>query len=165
MDARPYGKFTNMQNTELIVRTGETPAGAGRPQKTEGDYRFSYRVGPAKGLYEFSAGTLEWIEPKDENVHLDVFVHDARDGRFVPGLSMNVTLLDAKGGRAASTHLPFVWDPQEHHYGANVKVEQSGAYVLQIHVFPATFARAGKEEGTRYVADVDAQFENVRIDL
>jgi hypothetical protein len=152
-----------MQNTELAVKPG-APAGD-REKKTSGDYEISYRVEPAKGLYEFSAGKLEWKEPSEENLHLDVLVHDASDGRFIPGLHIVATLLDSKGGQAASNHLPFVWHPDENHYGSNMKVPKSGEYLLQVHIFPATFVRADKERGKRFVADVHVSFENVRIDV
>lgn len=153
-----------MQNTELAVKTGEA-ARDGAEKKTAGDYQITYRIGPAKGMYEFSAGKLEWKEPQEENAHLDVLVTDAVDGRPLPGLHIVATLLDAKGGQAASNHLPYVWDPQENHYGSNVKVAQSGDYMLQVHVFPATFPRTDKEKGKRFVADVHVQFEGVRIDV
>lgn len=153
-----------MQNTQLTVKTGE-PASSGAEKKTSGDYEVSYRIEPAKGLYEFSAGKLEWKEPSEENLHLDILVHDANDGRFVPGLHIVATLLDSKGGRAASNHLPFVWHPEENHYGSNMKVPQSGEYLLQVHIYPATFMRADKERGKRYVTDVHLSFENVRIDV
>lgn len=152
-----------MQNTELAVKTGET--GRERAEKkASGDYEITYRVGPAKGMYEFSAGKLEWKEPQDENVHLDLLVTDAVDGRPIPGLHIVATLLDTRGGRVASNHLPHIWDPQENHYGSNVKVPQSGEYLLQVHIFPATFPRTDKEQGKRFVADTHVQFEGVRID-
>jgi uncharacterized protein involved in high-affinity Fe2+ transport len=147
-----------MQNTQLAVKTGEE-------KKSGGDYEVSYRIAPAKGMYEFSAGKLEWKEPQEENVHLDVLVHDAQDGRFIPGLHIVATLLDSRGGRAASTHVPFVWDPEQNHYGANVKVPESGAYLLQVHVYPATFNRTDKEQGKRFIADTHVSFENVQIDV
>ncbi|HEY9181059.1 MAG TPA: iron transporter [Candidatus Baltobacteraceae bacterium] len=153
-----------MQNTELEAKSGK-PAHDGTEKMTSGDYDISYRIEPAKGLYEFSAGKLEWKEPSDENVHLDLLVHDARDGRFIPGLHIVATLIDGKGGQAASNHLPFVWHPQENHYGSNVKVPQSGEYLLQVHIYPATFVRADKEQGKRFIADVHVSFENVRIDV
>ena len=153
-----------MQNTQLVAKPGER-APEGLEKKTSGDYEISYRVGPAKGLYEFSAGKLEWKEPSEENVHLDLFVNDAVDGRFLPGLHIVATLLDSKGGQVSSNHLPFVWHPQENHYGSNVKVPQSGEYLLQVHVYPATFVRADKEQGKRFLADVHVSFENVRIDV
>lgn len=153
-----------MQNTELAVKTGETTM-PGRGEKiVTGDYEVSYSVGPAKGLYEFSTGKLEWKEPEDANAHLDVVVKDAKDGRFIPGLHLNATLIDKRGGKAAGTHLPFVWHPERDHYGANVKVPQSGEYTLQVHIFPATFTRADKEAGKRYTVDADVSFENVHID-
>lgn len=152
-----------MQNTELAIKTGEAAGGA--QKKTSGDYEITYRVGPAKGLYEFSAGKLEWKEPEQDNAHLDVIVKDASDGRFIPGLHIVATLLDSKGGRAASNHLPMVWDPQQIHYGSNVKLPESGEYLLQVHVYPATFPRTDKDQGKRYLADTHVQFEAVRIDV
>lgn len=153
-----------MQNTDLAVKTGETTSG-GTEKKTAGDYEISYSVEGAKGLYEFSAGKLEWKEPSEDNVHLDVFIDDAKNGRFVPGLHVVASLIDSKGGQAASAHLPYVWHPERYHYGANVKVPESGEYVLQVHVSPATFTRADKEEGRRFVADVHLTFEGVRIEV
>lgn len=153
-----------MQNTELTVKTGE-PGANGAEKKRSGDYEITYSIGPAKGLYEFSSGKLEWKEPQEENVHLDVFITDAADGRFVPMLNVVGTLLDSRGGRAASAHLPFVWHPEGNHYGANVKVPESGAYLLQVHVHPATFTRADKEQGKRFIAGAHVSFENVRIDV
>lgn len=146
------------------MKSRETARG-GAEKKTAGDYEITYHVEAAKGLYEFSAGKLEWEEPRDENVHLDVLVSDAADGRFVPGLHIVATLLDSRGGRAASMHLPFVWHPEQSHYGANVKVPESGEYLLQLHIFPATFHRADEERGRRFAADAHVSFENVRIDL
>ncbi len=153
-----------MQNTELAAKTGDAAAGR-TEKKTSGDYEISYRIEPAKPMYEFSAGKLEWKEPQDENIHLDLLVHDAADGRFVPGLHIVATLIDSRGGQAASNHLPFVWSPQENHYGSNMKVPQSGEYLLQVHVYPATFHRVDKEQGKRFVADVHLSFEGVRIDV
>ena len=153
-----------MQNTELESKPGK-PAHDETEKMTSGDYDITYRIEPAKGLYEFSAGKLEWKEPSDENAHLDLLVHDARDGRFIPGLHIVATLIDRKGGQAASNHLPFVWHPQENHYGSNVKVPESGEYLLQVHIYPATFVRADKEQGKRFIADVHVSFENVRIDV
>jgi hypothetical protein len=153
-----------MQNTELAVKVGER-APEGAEKKVSGDYEIGYRIGPAIGLYEFSAGKLEWKEPQDENAHLDVFVSDSDDGRPIPGLHIVATLLDEQGGQAASNHLPHVWHPERSHYGSNVKLPKSGEYLLQVHVYPATFPRADKEKGKRYVADVHVSFEGVRVEV
>ena len=42
---------------------------------------------------------------------------------------------------------------------------ESGEYLLQVHVYPATFIRADKEQGKRYVTDVHLSFENVRVEV
>lgn len=155
-----------MERTSLIPQPGERTESGGNERKTQGDYTVTYSVSRAEGFYEFSDGMLEWKEPQEENAHLDVYVYDSQSGRFVPGLNVQATLLDMRGGRAAATHLPFVWDPRENHYGANVKLPDGGArYVLQVHIDPATFARAGKEEGKRYVTGADMTFENVLAQL
>lgn len=159
------GKLPGMERTQLAAHPGEATGPRGEEQKTAGDFSISYRTGPAEGFYEFSDGMLEWKEPQDQNVHLDVLVCDARDGRMIPGLNVQGALLDMRGGRAAAAHLPFVWHPQQNHYGANVKIPKGGRYVLQVHVDPATFVRRGKEEGKRYVTGADVTFEDVQIEI
>ncbi len=155
-----------MERTSLITQSGERDGAGANERKTAGDFTIAYSTSRPEGSYEFSDGILEWKEPQDENAHLDVYVYDSQDGRFVPGLNVQATLLDMRGGRAAATHLPFVWHPREHHYGANVKLPDGGGrYVLQVHIDPATFVRRGKEEGKRYVTGADATFENVRIEI
>lgn len=155
-----------MERTSLIPQPGERDESGGNERKTQGDYTVTYRVSRAEGFYEFADGILEWKEPQENNAHLDVFVYDSRDGRFVPGLNVQATLLDMRGGRAAATHLPFVWDPRENHYGANVTLPAGSArYVLQVHIDPATFVRNGKGEGERYVTGADMTFENVQADV
>lgn len=128
-----------------------------------GDYGIEYEIEAPHGFYEFSAGKLEWKEPQEENAHICVVVKDAQSGDPLPGLTIDTTLLDRRGGRAASATLTYLWDTVHPHYGANVKVPPEDGYLLQIHVFPPTFSRFDKERGKRFAGGADVQFEGIAI--
>jgi hypothetical protein len=50
----------------------------------DGEYLVAYAVEEAEGMYHIRGGELEWKDPKTENVHIEVVVRDAADGRFIP---------------------------------------------------------------------------------
>ena len=62
--------------------------------KSAGDYLVSCVYEAAEGMYKYKDGELVWIEPDGENVHIEVAVHDGADRRFIPGLHVQVTILD-----------------------------------------------------------------------
>ena len=74
-----------------------------------GDYLIGYAVEDAEGLYHMRGNTLEWVEPQDENAHVEIVVRNAVDGRFVPNLTVYATLIDRAGtrGRHAPAAVPM----------------------------------------------------------
>lgn len=144
--------------TELVPRTVTGEAGAGT-QKHAGEYTITYELGKPSPFYEFADGKLEKKEPSEENVELAVRVTDDED-RLIPGLSVHATFLDKKGGRAATTSLPFLWAGKDSCYAANLKVPPGKGHLLQVHVSPPTFSRTKQ----RFVEGADVQFENVDVE-
>lgn len=63
-------------------------------QKQVGDYMIAYAIEEAEGMYMPTDSGLEWHNPADENAHIEISVSDAADGRFVPYLTVKVTLFD-----------------------------------------------------------------------
>jgi hypothetical protein len=127
-----------------------------------GDYLIGYAVENAEGMYSMEGGRLVWHNPTDENAHLEVVVQDAADKRFIPGLTVYVTLIDGSG--ELGTHLqPFLWHPWLFHYGLNWKLPADGEYTLRIRVDAPDFMRHDKENGRRYEQAVQVEFRNVRI--
>ncbi|MEZ5099155.1 MAG: iron transporter [Thermoleophilia bacterium] len=158
---------------ELARRQGEALAAAvaamdeeadsGVTAREAGDYEVAVAVEEAEGLWQPRGGQLEWVNPEAENCHVEVCVRDRADGRFVPGLTVVVTLL-AEDGRQVGTHEhPFLWHPWLYHYGRNWRVPGPGRYRARVRVEPPGFARHDHENGRRYADPVEVEFAEVDI--
>ena len=127
--------------------------------KAAGEYEVGIVVESAEGMYYMDGGRLVWKEPAEENAHVEVAVRDAADGRFVPGLTVSVTLTDS-GGNALGTHeQPFLWHPWLYHYGRNWKVPGEGDYRVTVRIEAPTFMRHDHENGKRFAEPVEVEFE------
>src|SRR5204863_2887583 len=70
-----------------------------------GEYLIGYAVEEAEGMYDWVDGDLVWHDPGDENIHLEVAVCDASDGRFVPAVTVIATLIDPGGSEVGAYEL------------------------------------------------------------
>lgn len=129
-----------------------------------GDYVVAYAVEEAEGMYELVDGALEWREP-DGNLHIELSVRDASDDRFVPGLKMHLTVVDASGGEVGTEEMPFLWHPWLYHYGRNWTIPGSGRYTLRVRIEPPTFMRHDRENGQRFGEEVRVVFEDVELEV
>jgi len=142
---------------EEVAHTGAT--------KVAGDYLVGIAQEEAEGLYQpDGAGGLRWVEPEEENCHIEVSVSDAADHRFIPGLEIEVTLTAAGGETVGPFPVPFLWHPGLYHYGADVKVPGSGRYDVTVAIAAPTFHRHDKTNGRRYARPVTVTFEGVDIE-
>ncbi len=148
---------------EAAVREMVEHVARGAEQRA-GDYIVAYAIEKAEGMWELNNGHLEWTEPGEDNVHLEVSVRDANDGRFIPGLTVHATLLTTSGNLITGQVLPFLWHPWMYHYGKNLIVPWNGEYVLTVHIDPAPFSRHDKINGKRYGDSVDVEFKPVVVD-
>lgn len=155
---------TNTALAEEVREQRRTLAGRAFVEKAFGDYRVAIALLPPQGRYRWTAGKLEWEEAPGSGRDLAVVVTDAKTGRFVPGIHANVAFIDAKGSRVAAQALEFIWDDEQPHYGGYVDVKPGERYLVQVHLFPPVFARAGRENQARFVNNVDAIFEDVVIE-
>jgi hypothetical protein len=132
-------------------------------EQEAGDYLIGYAVEAAEGMYHWVDGRLEWREPEEENLHLEITVRDAADGRFIPGVRVLATLL-APGGDEVGTHeQPMLWHPMLYHYGRNWFVPCDGDYVLRVLVDPPQFSRHDEINGRRFMEPVSVEFSKVRV--
>jgi uncharacterized protein involved in high-affinity Fe2+ transport len=130
-----------------------------------GEYLIGYAVEDAEGMYEWVDGELVWHDPADgENLHLEVAVCDASDGRFVPAVTVIATLVDPGGNEAFTHELPLLWHPMLYHYGRNVTVPVDGEYKLVVRVKPPTFMRHDEVNGRRFTELVETTFDNVVVE-
>jgi hypothetical protein len=123
------------------------------------DYLVGYAIEEAEGLYHMLGGKLEWVEPTEQNCHIEVAVRNASDGRFLPGLSIAAVLLDSEAREVDRFDLPFLWHPWIYHYGANRSVARPGRYTLRIHIAPPDFPRHDRVNGKRFEQPVQIEFE------
>lgn len=129
-----------------------------------GEYLIGYAIEEAEGMYEWRDGELVWQNPTSENVHVEVAVADVKDGRFMPDLEVNATLVAADGREVATHRQPFVWHSWLYHYGRNWEVPESGMYTLRITVEAPRHMRHDKVYGGRHATPVTVEFEGVRIE-
>lgn len=132
-------------------------------KKAAGEYIVGYAVEKAEGLYHLKNGELEWIEPKEENIHIEIVVLDGADHRFIPGLKIWLTVKDADGKEIGRHEQPFLWHPYLYHYGRNWKVPGDGKYSLHVRIETPDFPRHDKKNGMRYAEPVEVEFSNVKF--
>lgn len=104
-------------------------------------------------------GNLVWQEPSSENAHIEVAVRDAADGRFVPGLTISVTVTQSDGNTVGTHEQPFIWHPWLYHYGLNWEVPGEGDYKIHVRIDPPGFMRHDHENGKRYAEAVEVEFD------
>lgn len=155
---------TNTALAEKVREQRRTLAGREFVEKAYGDYRVAIALLPPQGHYRWKTGKLEWEEAPESGRDLAVLVTDAKTGRLLPGIHANVAVIDAKGSRVAAQALEFVWDDEQPHYGAHLDVPPGERCIVQVHLFPPVFARAGRENQARFINNVDAIFEDVVIE-
>lgn len=76
-----------------------------------GEYEVVVVVENAEGMWSFEDGELCWMNPTDENAHVEVAVCDGADGRFIPGLQVQVTISAANRTQVGAHEQPFLWPP------------------------------------------------------
>ncbi|MCA9856864.1 MAG: iron transporter [Dehalococcoidia bacterium] len=133
-------------------------------QKQVDEYLVGVAVEHAEGTWQRVDGDLEWKLPDRENAHLEVAVRDAADGRFIPGLHVELTVEDEQGKEIGTHEQPFLWHPWLYHYGRNWEIPDSGTYTLRVHVDAPEFGRHDSKNGKRYAKPVDVTFEGISIE-
>lgn len=130
-----------------------------------GDYAVGVATEEAEPLWHLLGGELELKEPATgDNAHLEVVVMDAADQRFVPGLTIDVTLVAGNGKEVGTFRLPFLWHPTMYHYGRSIHIDEAGTYDLTVNIAPPTFGRHDKTNGRRYAEPVSVVFEGIRLE-
>lgn len=133
-------------------------------ERHAGDYLIGYAVEHAEGMYMMQGGELVWYEPRDENAHIEISVRDAADGRFIPGLTVRLTVLDENENEVGTNIQPFIWHPWLYHYGRNWVLPGDGTYTFHVYIEAPEFMRHDKKNGRRYADSVEIEFQNVRIE-
>lgn len=134
-------------------------------EKAAGHFLVGYAIEKPEGMYMPHDGELKWHEPEDENLHIEVSVRDAGDGRFVPALDVTATVLDEKGVEVGTHVQHFLWHPWLYHYGRNWQLPGDGKYTFRIKIEMPQFPRHDKKNGRRYTGAVLAEFRDVPVKI
>jgi hypothetical protein len=129
-----------------------------------GEYLVAFAVEEAEGMWVPKGGDLEWVEPEDENAHIEVAVRDAADGRLIPGLKIEATVIDGDGQEIGTQELPLLWHPYLYHYGKNWTLPADGSYTLKVRFDAPAFARHDEKNGRRFLKGAEVTFDNVKIE-
>jgi hypothetical protein len=97
-----------------------------------------------------------------KNAHVEVAVMDARTGRFLPGLTVQGTLL-RDGEPVVDEPVPLMWHPWLYHYGDYVRAPGSGRYTFRVRVDPPPYPRYGREAGEQLAQPLETEFTDVRL--
>jgi uncharacterized protein involved in high-affinity Fe2+ transport len=128
-----------------------------------GHYVVGFAHEDAEGMYRREGDELVWQEP-DGNIHLEISVRDAGDDRFVPGLTVFLTLLDEDGNEVGTEEMPFLWHPWLYHYGKNWTIPGDGTYTLKVRIEAPSFMRHDEKNGKRYPDEVVVEFADVQLE-
>jgi hypothetical protein len=131
--------------------------------KPAGEYIVGFSVEHSEPLYFPLGNDLKLVNPADDNAHLEVVVMDAADHRFVPELTIYVTVREQSGTKIGTYHLPFLWHPTMYHYGADCHVPEDGQYDITIEIDTPRFPRHDKVNGKRYTEPVTVAFTGMTI--
>jgi len=129
-----------------------------------GDYKVGLALEGAEPLWHPKGDGLELAEPPAQaNLHVEVVVTDAADGRFIPELDVAVTFERQDGTKAGTWDLPFLWHPTMFHYGRNISLPGGGRYTVRVDIARPTFSRHDKVNGRRYAQPVSAHFRDLEV--
>ncbi len=151
-------KFARMQGEAYAAALEAMNRESGANVMRAGEYEVALVVEKAEGLYHLQGTELVWQKPTTENAHIEVAVRDAADGRFIPGLTVHVTVLDANDTEIGTHEQPFLWHPWIYHYGRNWEVPGEGEYKIRVRIDTPTFMRHDPKNGKRYTEPVEVEF-------
>jgi hypothetical protein len=132
-------------------------------EREAGEYIVGYAVEDAEGMYHQHDGKLMWMEAGEENAHIEIAVRDGADNRFIPGLTVQVTVVDAQGKEVGTHVQEFLWHPWLYHYGRNWRLPGDGEYTLRVRIEAPEFMRHDKTNGKRFAEPVEVEFSKVKI--
>ncbi len=90
-------------------------------------------------------------------------MRDPADGRLIPGLDVEATVVGGDGSEIGTKRLPLLWHPYLYHYGANWALPDSGTYTLRVRFAPPSFPRHDRKNGRRFLEGCEVTFDGVKV--
>ena len=130
-----------------------------------GAYRIGYIAEPAEGWWDGDPTALQWRGPSGaETNHIEILPFEAETTLLVPGMRLDLTILDEAGEEIQSEPLKF-YRGEFYHCANNFSLPGSGTYTLKAEQNPPGFRRhdAGEAEGKVFTEVAILELENVEI--
>lgn len=129
------------------------------------DYIVTLAVEKAEGMFMVQPeGDLQWQIPADhDNAHLEIVVRDKKDLRFIPQLTVIISLKTLPGNVVLEQELPFLWHPFLYHYGSDVHIPEEGEYIPEVTIKQPQFGRHDENKGKRYEKTITITLPQIHI--
>jgi hypothetical protein len=127
-----------------------------------GGYRIGYIARVEAGTETLGA-TCEHGDVELGTVSLGVIVRDAADGRFVPGLQVAVTIMEANGSELGCHSHALLWHPVAHQYARDWTLPRVVPLRVRVSVASTPLLRRSEIYSDRLAESVEIEFADVMI--
>ena len=175
--SRRLARGDSRESVQLAAREGATidaqlaavlRGNANGAETVSGDYRISVVVRPERGYWEVRAGALRFVGSQQSVgpvVHVAVAIRDRATGRFIPGLRVRATLLDARRREIDTYAMPFMWHPWSNEYGLTIADPGPGRFTMRIRAEAPSFRRYGSSALRKFNRPIDAEVRGLSFEL
>ena len=130
-----------------------------------GEYLIGYAVEEAEGMYMWEDGELDWQDPEDENLHVEIAVCDALGRALRPLPEGHRHAHRPRRQRGRHARAPDALAPDA--LPLRAQLEGPGRRRrtrCKVRVEPPTFMRHDDVNGCRFKEPVETTFENVKVE-
>lgn len=149
---------------DALQRATQLAAGDSGERRT-GDYWITYLLDSPRRIYSWAEGKPSWQEPEGANLYVGIAVRDASDGRFIPAMSVGVTLTDEAGKVVGAGEQRLVWDPLAHQYGRNWKVHGAGPHSMCVRIEPPSSVQSDQAVSGQAMSPLEVEFADLNLTL
>jgi hypothetical protein len=140
--------------TQLATDSGE---------RRTGDYWITYLLDSPRRIYTWADGKPRWQEPEGANLYVGIAIRDATDGRFMPAVSVAVTLIDEAGRMVGAGEQSLVWDPLAHQYGRNWQVQGTGPHSMCVRIEPSARVQSDGVAPGQVMRPLEVEFADLNL--
>jgi hypothetical protein len=149
---------------DALERATQLAAGDSGERRT-GDYWITYLLDSPRRIYTWAEGKPSWHEPEGANLYVGIAVRDATDGRFIPAMSVGVTLIDGAGKVVGAGEQSLVWDPLAHQYGRNWQVHGAGPHSMHVRIEPPSSVQPDQAAPGQAMRPLEVEFADLNLTL
>lgn len=146
---------------DALQRATQLAADSG--ERRTGDYWITYLLDSPRRIYTWADGKPRWQEPEGANLYVGIAVRDATDGRFIPAVSVAVSLIDEVGKVVGAGEQSLVWDPLAHQYGRNWQVHGAGPHSMCVRIEPPSRVQSDDVAPGQLMRPLEVEFADLNL--